>query len=89
MKGCPGSEGELAVDPDQFENAEWEPILNTKNAYEFRMRNTEIDMCLGEQVSFKNVYFSYFFHKNVRIFQFIFNFIYIFRIRNFFCRSLM
>lgn len=50
MKGCPGSEGELAVDPDQFENAEWEPILNTKNAYEFRMRNTEIDMCLGEQV---------------------------------------
>ena len=57
MKGCPGSEGELAVDPDQFENAEWEPILNTKNAYEFRMRNTEIDMCLGEQVSFKNIYF--------------------------------
>lgn len=82
MKGCPGSEGELAVDPDQFENAEWEPILNTKNAYEFRMRNTEIDMCLGEQVSFKNNYFSYFFHKNVKILQFIFNFIYIFRIRN-------
>ena len=50
MKGCPGSEGELAVEPDQFENALWEPILNVKNANEFRMRNTEIDMCLGEQV---------------------------------------
>ena len=48
VKQCPGS---YNIDPDMFDNAQWEPMLNPADPYEFKLRNLSVDMCLGESVT--------------------------------------
>ena len=48
VKHCPGSNE--FINPDDFDNAQWDVIENPKNKLEFRLRNTNLDLCLGEEV---------------------------------------
>jgi len=48
VKECPGSR---LIDPEMIENAHWEPIFNTANALEYRLRSLNNDLCLGEEIT--------------------------------------
>lgn len=48
IKECPGSH---FVDSEMTPNARWEPIHNTANAFEYRLKSTTNNLCLGEEIT--------------------------------------
>lgn len=48
VKECPGS---LSIDPEMFDNAQWQPIHNPANKLEYKLQNLSNEMCLGEEVT--------------------------------------